>query len=330
MVILLLLQQLMVYKRTTKRPIINNLDRVFWVGIRSFFDWQKWKRWLQIVNADSVPRWHRRIAGWIHGIKSRPKKRKPRTNQEIRDLIRKMYRENVCGAEAIRGELLKLGIRRAKLTIQRILEPIQRSPSPKQKQNWATFIKNHLPYIWSADFFTVPTASFKQIYILVIMHIQTRQILYWNVTEHPSADWSYQQVLQATWDRPAPKYLICDRDNKFGGSFAKNLKDCLNIEILRTPYRTPKANSHCERLNGTLRRECTDHFIFFAENHLRNVLKEYIDYYNNFRPHQGILQHIPAKYDLQKTEPVASCNDGPIRSRPILNGLRHHYYREAA
>jgi hypothetical protein len=121
------------------------------------FDRQKWKSWLQIVGPDCIPRWHRKFAGWIHGIKSRPKKTKQPTNQEIRDLIRKMYRENNWGAETIRGELLKLRIRRAKLTIQRILKPIQTNPSPQQKQNWRTFVKNHLPYIWSVDFFTVPT-----------------------------------------------------------------------------------------------------------------------------------------------------------------------------
>ncbi|MCI0605258.1 transposase [bacterium] len=149
-------------------------------------------------------------------------------------------------------------------------------------------------------------------------------------TQHPTADWSCQQILQATWDHPAPKYIVCDRDNKFGGSFSKNLKDRLNIELLRTPYRTPTANSHCERLIGTLRRECTDHFIFFGEKHLRIVLKEYVDYYNNLRPHQGIGQQIPARYDPARTEPAPASSDGQVRSRPIFNGLRHHYYREVA
>jgi len=237
-----------------------------------------------------------------------------------------MYRENKSwGAEKIRGELLKLRIQLGKRTIQKIIEPILRPSSPKQQQNWSTFLKNHSPYLWAADFLTVPTIAFKQIYILVILHLHTRKIIHFNVTEHPTAEWTYLQVLQATWDHPAPRYFLCDRDNKFGGSFKKDLEDRLKTKLLRTPYRAPRANAFAERLVGTLRRECLDHFIFFAENHLRKVLNEYVEYYNHFRPHQGIAQQIPAP----RTEDF-DAESGPIHSRPILNGLHHHYYRQAA
>jgi transposase InsO family protein len=281
-----------------------------------------------MVQPATVIGWHRKLAAYLHTLKSQKYKTKRFTPQEVKQLVIQMDSDNpLWGAEKIRGALLNLGIRRAKLTIQRILEPNKRPTPPKVTQNWRTFLKNHAPHIWATDYFTVTTAAFKQLYVMVVLHIETRKIVHWNVTDHPTAQWSYHQILQATWDNQPPRYLICDRDSKFANEFSENVEKRLNIEIIRTPYRSPKANSFAERLVGTLRRECLDHFIPFGQSHLRSILAEFIEYYNRFRPHQGINQQIPIQFGSLPDPPSLTQ---PIGCKPILNGLHHRYYREAA
>ena len=160
----------------------------------------------------------------------------------------------------------------------------------------------------------------------MIFAIHTRKILNWNVTDHPDSEWVYRQVLTTTWDHPSPRYFVCDRDRKFGSSFTEDLKNRLKIDVLKTPFRAPKANAFVERVIGSIRRECLDHFIIFGERSLRTVLRQYVHYFNNFRPHQGIGQKIP----MHALSSVDLPRDGPVHSLPILGGLHHHYYRKAA
>jgi len=228
------------------------------------------------------------------------------------------------GAERIRGVLLNLGIRLAKSSIQKIIRPLRKNPDPRRSQNWRTFFQNHAPEIWATDFFDVVTVGFKQLYVFVVFSIHTREILHWNVTQHPTAQWTYQQVLQSTWSGQSPRFLLADRDAKYGYRFRQILKENLGIQLLQTPYRAPKANAFIERCIGSIRRECLDHFLIFGENHLRKVLGEYVDYYNNCRPHQGIHHRIPAK---DYTDPPSPA--GQIHCRAYLNGLHHFYCRVA-
>jgi transposase InsO family protein len=225
-------------------------------------------------------------------------------------------------------ELLKIGIKISKSTIQIIVSPLRHLRPPKGHQSWKTFLRNHAAQIWATDFFTVSTDTFKQLYLLVVIALDTREILAWNVTDHPSTDWTYRQILQATWDHNPPSYIICDRDTKFGKEFQQRLQTELAIKVKQTPFRSPQANSFAERLVETLRRECLGHFIPFGQTHLRKILGEFIECYNQFRPHQGIDQQTPLQFGSPPVPPLPSQ---PIRCKPILNGLHHHYYfREAA
>jgi putative transposase len=324
MFILALLQQIIVFKRTVNKPRIRNWDRLFWVLYSKFI--KDWKKPLQLVQVDTVLRWQRDLYKRVWRTFSRFKsKRTTRLPQEVRALVIRIATDNkTWGAERIRGVLLNLGIRVAKSSIQKIIRPLRKNPDPKRSQNWRTFLRNHAPEIWATDFFDVVTVGFKQLYVFVVFSIHTREIVHWNLTEHPTARWTYQQILQSSWVRKSPRFLLADRDSKYGHCFKQILKKNLGIQLLQTPYRAPKANAFIERCIGSIRRECLDHFLIFGENHLREVLCEYVDYYNNCRPHQSMSHRIPAKHEIDPPSPK-----GEIRSRAFLNGLHHFYYRAA-
>lgn len=321
---LFLRQQIIILARSVKKVKIRKSDRLFFVFFRRFLS--NWRECLYIFKPATVIGWHRRLARsfwrWYSKAKTKPK---VRISQETKELVRQLASANrLWGAEKIRGELLKIAIKLSKPTILKIIRPLRKELNQLRSQNWSTFLKNHAPHIWAADFFTATTIGFKQFYVFVIMAIHSRKILHFAITDHPTSDWTYRQVLQTTWDHPAPRYLLIDRDNKYSGTFRQNLKNNLGIKVLRTPYKAPKANAFCERLIGSIRRECLDHFIVFCQKHLRKILIEYVDYYNHSRPHQGIDQRIPNSPDSE------SPPTGSIRCRPVLNGLHHHYYRKAA
>ncbi|HEY4491330.1 MAG TPA: integrase, partial [Acidobacteriota bacterium] len=263
--ILSLLQQIIVFKRTVKKPRIRNWDRLFWIVYSKLVS--NWQSPLHLVQPDTVIRWQRKLYRIVWKTFSRVKrKRTIRITADVRLLILKIASDNeLWGAQRIRDELLKLGIRVAKSTIVRIIRRLRNRPDPKRSQRWRTFLANHAPEIWAVDFFDVVTVGFKQLYVIVILSIHTRQILHWNVTEHPRADWTYRQILQTTWDRKIPKYLLADRDSKYGFRFGELLKRHFGIRLLRTPYRAPKANAFLERCIGSIRRECLDHFLIFGE-----------------------------------------------------------------
>ncbi|MCI0612818.1 integrase core domain-containing protein [bacterium] len=324
--ILSLIQQLIVFKRTVRKPKIRNWDRLFWIVYSKLI--KNWQKPLHLVQPDTVIRWQRNLYRIIWKTFSKIKrKRKIRVTQDVRQLIVQIASDNkLWGAQRIRQELLKIGIRVAKSTILKIIRRIRNCPDPKRSQRWRTFLANHAPEIWATDFFDVVTVGFKQLYVFVIFSIHTRQILHWNVTEHPTSDWTYRQILQTTWKQKLPKYLLADRDSKYGYRFAEVLKQQFLIHLLRTPFRAPRANAFVERCIGSIRRECLDHFLIFGDQHLRRILEEYTQYYNKFRPHQGIQGAVPAPEEV--TRPPSNSTE--ICTRPILNGLHHHYYRKAA
>ena len=231
-----------------------------------------------------------------------------------------MAQENrLWGAERIRGELLKLGIRVCKRTIQKYLRRTRKSSSPSQ--TWATFLQNQAKQIWACDFTVVDDLLFRPHHIFVIMELATRRIVHAAVTRAPSDTWTAQQLREATPWGHAPRYLIHDRDSKYGHCFSR-LAASSGIHELRTPYRAPKANAICERFMGSLKRECLDQTLIFGERQLNRVVQEYVTYYNQDRPHQGIGQKIPGRAD----QPL-SLATGKIVSRPVLDGLHHSYSR---
>jgi transposase InsO family protein len=263
-------------------------------------------------------RWHRDFFRRYWHRKSRNKNRKPRIAPETIALIKMMVKDNLLwGAERIRGELLKLGVKVSKRTIQKYMPKGHRQSS----QTWATFLTNHSGDLWACDFTVVHDLVFRALYIFVIIELETRRIVHIAVTRAPTDAWVAQQLREATPWGQGPKYLIHERDKKYGTLFT-SVATGSSIEELRTPYRAPKANAVCERWMGSLKRECLDHTLILHRNHLSHVVKEYAAYYNHARPHQGIGQRIPARFGGR--EPAQS---GRIIATLVLGGLHRSYSR---
>jgi putative transposase len=205
---LALRQQLSVYKRTATRPKLRTTDRLFWVGLARV--WAGWRQSLVIVTPDTVLRWQRRrFREYWTRLSGRTTGGRPPVNAEIRALVTRMAIANpFWGAPRIHGELLKLGIDVAERTVSRLMP--KRRPQPSQA--WRTFLVNHVQDLVSIDFFTVPTARRRVLFVLVVLAHHRRRVVHFNVTEHPTAAWTAQQIVDAFPDDSAPSYLLRDRD----------------------------------------------------------------------------------------------------------------------
>jgi len=277
----LLRQQLIVLRRQVKRPQLSQIDRIRLILLARLTRF--WQQALHIVQPDTLLRWHRDLFRRFWRRKSRKKKRKSRIPTETISLIRQIAKENcLWGAERIRGEFLKLDINVSKRTIQKYM-PKVRWPSG---QTWATFLKNHAADIWACDFTVVHDLLFRALYLFVIIELDTRRIVHIAVTRSPTDAWVAQQLREATPWGEGPKYLIHDRDSKYGQHFASIARGT-GIEELKTPYQAPKANAICERCIGSIRRECLDFTLVLYEKHLNRVVKEYADYFNHSRQPLG-------------------------------------------
>ena len=223
------------------------------------------------------------------------------------------------------GELAKLGIDVSERTVSRLMPKRKRNPAPAEaRQRWATFLANHLPDIVAADFFTVPTAAFRILYVFVLVSLDRRRILHANVTEHPTQDWTAQQVVEAFPCEVKSKFLLRDRDGIYAANFRRRVRNLGLRELLCAP-RSPWQNGYAERLIGSIRRELLDHVIVIDESHLRRLLREYVVYYNSKRTHLGLNKDPPEHRDVHGHE------RGPrIVQFPHLGGLHHHYERRAA
>ena len=314
----LLRQQLIVLQRQSKRPQISNLDRIKLLLLARSTPY--WKQALLIVQPDTLLRWHRELFRIIWRRKSKPKSQSSRIPDETIALIRQMAADNqTWGAERIRGELLKLGIKVSKRTVQKYMNR-KDSPSPSG-QTWATFLRNHAPHIWACDFTQVYDIMFRALFVFVIIEHASRRIVHVAVTSHPSDAWVAQQLREATPWGEGPRYLIRDNDSKFGPHFSA-VAVGTGIKEIRTPYHAPNANAICERYMGTLHRECLDHMIILNQKHLNGVSQEFVALYNEGRPHQGLQQRIPIP-------PADQQGSGKVVAFPVLGGL-HHDYRRAA
>jgi transposase InsO family protein len=215
--------------------------------------------------------------------------------------------------------LLKLGIKISETTDSKYMVRHRKPPS----QNWRTFLRNHAKDIVSIDFFTVPTATFRVLYVFVILSNARRRIVHFNVTDSPSAIWTGQQIVDAfPWDT-APRYMLRDRDKKYGDAFTRRVTG-LDIKQVLIAAQSPWQNPYVERAIGSIRRDCLDHHIIFNEQHLRRVLKEYIHYYNEYRTHLGLEKDCPEPRSIERPD------SGPIQSEPMVGGLHHRYSRKAA
>ncbi len=337
-------QQLAVYKRRIKRPRFKERDRLFWNALTKI--WSDWKEHLVIVKPETVIRWRRRKFKdyWRKLSKSEKMIGRPPITREHIVFIKRISTDHPdYSGKRIAGMLKELfGVDHAPSTVDRYRVKLPKPP--RGNQQWSTFLKNHASVIWSFDFCVQFTFFFARIYILIIIELESRKIVHLAVTLHPTLDWLKQQIRNATWD-DCPKFLIHDNDGIFGqlgkpvtvqfkgksvscrSSLDYWLVTIMGIRGIPTPFQAPNANSHCERVVGTLRLECLDHMLFLNEWHLMRVLREYKEYYNHERYHQGI-KRIP--------NPAANIADsrnlegqGKLVSKPILNGL-HHSYRLAA
>jgi len=311
--------QIDVLQRNSTRPELKWRDRAFW-DILSYL-WPDWRKSLYIIQPETVVRWHRRGFRYYWRWKSRYRwPGRPKVSREVRELIRQMSMGNpLWGAPRIHGELLKPGIDVSQATVSKYMVKPEHRPS----QSWRTFLTNHASDIISIDFFTVPTATFRVRYVFLVLDNARRKIIHFNVTDSPTAIWTGQQMVEAfPWDT-APRYLIRDRDGIYGFDFTRRVSS-LGIKQIRTARRSPWQNPYVERVIGSIRRECLDHVIFFNERHLRRVLREYVGYYHRSRTHLGLEKDCPEPraVELPKIEPVASM--------PVLGGLHHRYFRQAA
>ncbi len=231
------------------------------------------------------------------------------------------------GEERIATELLlKVGIALSPRTAGRYMRrPIPFRPR-SSSQRWCTFLRNHAREALACDFFVTVTATFRIVYVFVVLEIGTRRLLHWNVTEHPTCEWTAQQFRSFRTGEEAYRFVVHDRDAVFS-SAVDNVLQSMNLCVLKTPVRVPQANAFCERFVGTIRRECFDHVIPINEQHLRNILAEWVCHYNRGRPHASLGPGIP-----KPSVPIASRREGhqlpeghQAVAKPILAGLHHEY-----
>jgi putative transposase len=316
---LALRHQLAVYKRTVTRPKLRRTDRLVWVWLARV--WDAWRQPLLIVTPDTVLRWQRRRfrAHWTTRS-GRPTGGRPPINADLKALVRKMAAANpLWGAPRIHGELLKLGIDVAERTVSRLIS--KRRPPPSQ--TWRTFLTNHGRDLVSLDFFTVPTAGLRVLFVLVVLAHHRRRLVHFNVTEHPTAQWTAQQIVDAFPNDTEPSYLLRDRDQVYGHAFRHRVKGMGIGEILTAPS-SPWQNPFAERLIGSIRRECLDHVLVLSEPHLRRILTAYVAYYHRARTHLSLDKDAP------DVRPVERPEAGRVVALPEVGGLHHRYVRQAA
>jgi len=237
---------------------------------------------------------------------------------EVRELIQKMSRENpLWGAPRIHGELLKLGIDISQATVAKYRV---RNPVPPS-QSWRTFLDSQVSQLASVDFFTVPTIWFKVLFVFVVLAHDRRRVLHFNVTAHPTATWTAQQILEAFPFETAPKYLLRDRDAIYGFVLRQQI-EALGITEVLGARRSPWQRAYVERMIGSIRRDCLDHVIVFDESSLRRILGRYLDYYHDSRTHLSLDKDAPTPRPVQPA--------GRIVTIPQLGGLHHQDERRAA
>jgi len=315
---LALRQQLLALRAKRPRRRLAVLHKLFWVVLRRL--WAGWKTPLILVTPRTVVGWHRAGFRLYWKWLSRARQmggRKPVT-KEIRGLIFRMAAENpTWGAPRIHGELLKLGFDVSEPTVSRWLRRAPRNPDPAKR--WLTFLRNHREAIAAMDFFTIPTLTFGVLYCFFVISHDRRKILCFNVTRAPNALWIVQQMREAWPYAPAHKFLLLDRDAKFGSDVISSAKD-MGSQPMRTTFRSPWQNGVAERWVGSCRRDLLDHVIVLNEKHLKRLLAAYVRYYHEDRTHLGLAKDTPTGRPTARP-----ARESKIRCFRRLGGLHHRY-----
>src|SRR5713226_4512090 len=297
------------------RPRLFAIDRLLWVWL-----YRVWPRCLEVmvlVKPAKVIQWHRQ--GFRRYWRWRSRSGPPSVDREVRKLIRQMSTANpLWGAPRIHGELIKLGIEVSQATVAKYMVRRRGTPSP----TWRSFLRNQAAGIATIDIFVVASASFRLLYVMIILSHDRRKISHTAVTDHPTAAWLSRQVTEAfPWDT-APRYLLRDRDASYGSYFCSRVEAMSITEVVTAP-RSPWQNAYVERVLGSIRRECLDHMVIFNERHLRRVLSSYVDYY------QGTRTHLSLDKDCPDPRPIMPRRIGKLVAIAKVGGLHHRYERLA-
>ena len=326
---LFLRRQLSLYVERGVKP--RRIDSVTRVGLTLLSRLFAWRNALTVVRPETLIRWHR--AGWklFWRLKSRPGR--SLIPPELRALIRRIASENPSwGEERIANELLvKLGIRVSPRTVNKYLPRPPRG-RPKDDLRWSTFLRLHAQGIIACDFFVAVTATFRLLYVFVVIEHRSRRLIHYNVTAHPSAAWTLQQLREAVGYEERYKFLIHDRDCIFASQLDESIR-ALGVRVLKSAPHSPKMNTVCERVIGTIRRECLDWLIPLSEAHLRTTLRSWVLHYNRGRPHMALGPGIPDPTIRPTPTPTSRHRCGEsytVRADPILGGLHHEYTLLAA
>jgi transposase InsO family protein len=289
-----------------------------------------WRPSLVLFTPEAVLRWHRALVRRKWTFRQRRAAGRPRLGAELEELIVRLARENPSwGYSRIHGELGKLGHGLGRSTVRDVLTRQHVPPAPARRQKgstWRQFLGHYRHQMLACDFFTVETAFLQTLYVFFFIELGTRRVHLAGCTAHPTAAWVVQQARQLSWQMQEGdlrvRFLIRDRDAKFVPGFDTVFRS-EGIEIVRTPFRAPNANAVAERWVRSVRTECLDHLLILGERHLRRVLTEYVTFFNQRRPHQGLGQQCPVPLGPR-------LQSGTITRRDVLGGIIHDYEREAA
>jgi len=328
---LFLRRQLALYIERGVKP--RRIDPVTRIGLTLLLRFFSWRDALVVVRPETMIRWHR--AGWklFWRLKSRPGR--PPIPPPIQALIRRIANENpLWGKERIANELLlKLAIRVSPRTVSKYLPPHPKG-RPRGNLRWSTFLRLHAQGIIACDFFVAVTATFRLLYVFVVIEHRSRRLIHCNVTAHPSAAWTLQQLRETVGYEDRYEFLLHDRDSIFANHLDESIGR-LGVRVLKSPPHSLKTNAICERVIGTIRRECLDWLIPLSEAHLRFTLRSWIAHYNNGRPHMALGPGFPdprVSTTILPSPPSRHRHGESyaVRAKPVLGGLHHEYSLAAA